>query len=346
MKKQMKNFLSICISSGILILLSSFPSEAKVNAGITAVIGETLAANTAAYSAEEILLLEAAAEAENNAIFGYKNLGVADVENHLNIRAGAGEEYKLVGKLPKNGGCEILETEGDWYKVRSGQVTGYVSAEYILTGDVAKERAMEVKSTIATTNTQTVYLRTEPNTDCTIWTAMPEGEDIEVVEDMGDWIKVNLDGDECYVYSKYVDLSEQIPKAMTLTEAIYGVGISDVRVSLVNYALQFIGNRYVWGGASLLHGADCSGFTMRIFEKYGISLPHHAASQAQYGTRVNSSEAKPGDLFFYSKGGSINHVAIYIGNGQVVHASSPSTGIKVSNAFYRTPTCVVRLLYD
>ena len=119
-----------------------------------------------------------------------------------------------------------------------------------------------------------------------------------------------------------------------------------MRVSLVNYACQFIGNPYVWGGTSLTNGADCSGFTMKIFAKYGISLPHKASLQATYGKKISSSEARPGDLFFYSGGGSINHVAIYIGNGQVVHASNPRSGIKISNAYYRTPARVVRLLGD
>ena len=143
-----------------------------------------------------------------------------------------------------------------------------------------------------------------------------------------------------------MEVSEQLPKAMTMTEIRYGEGISDVRVDMVQYACQFVGNRYVWGGTSLTNGVDCSGFTMKIYEKYGIYLPHSSSAQSGYGTRVNASEAKPGDLFFYGSGSGINHVAMYIGNGQVVHASSARTGIKISNAFYRTPICVTRLISD
>ena len=143
-----------------------------------------------------------------------------------------------------------------------------------------------------------------------------------------------------------MEVSEQLPKAMTMTEIRYGEGISDVRVDMVQYACQFVGNRYVWGGTSLTNGVDCSGFTMKIYEKYGIYLPHSSRAQSGYGTRVNASEAKPGDLFFYGSGSGINHVAMYIGNGQVVHASSARTGIKISNAFYRTPICVTRLIND
>lgn len=359
MKNNRKSFVTICMAGAVILAASSFVSSAEVNyagkisAGITQTLSQNLAAQAEVFKSASAVPMTGSAEegsaeaaAEQDTICGYVNLGIADVENHLNIREGAGEDYDLVGKLPKNGGCEILETEGEWYKIKSGKVTGYVKGEYLLTGEAAAIRAEEAKQVIATTNTQTVYLRTEPNTECTIWTAMPEDEDILVIENQGEWIKVDLDGDECYVYSEYVDISEQLPKAMTMTEVRYGEGVSDVRVSLVNYACQFIGNPYVWGGTSLTRGADCSGFTMQIFAKYGISLPHSAAAQAGYGSKVSSSEAKPGDLFFYSKGGRINHVAIYIGNGQVVHASSPSTGIKISNAFYRTPTCVRRLLSD
>lgn len=362
-----KKSLMIAMAAAVLVSVSSFPSYAAgVNAGISAVFGDNLAVQTNLNKTAETLSMTGGPEAGTTApevqaaapeaavqepaapatICGYTNLGVANVENHLNVREGAGEEYDLVGKLTKDGGCEILEAEGEWYKIQSGKVTGYVKGEYLLTGEAAAARAQEVKTTVATTNTQTVYLRTEPNTDCTIWTAMPEGEDILVIEDQGEWVKVDLDGDECYVYSEYVDLSEQLPKAMTMTEVRYGEGVSDVRVALVNYACQFIGNRYVWGGTSLTNGVDCSGFTMRIYEQYGIYLPHKASAQAGYGTRVSASEARPGDLFFYSNGSGINHVAIYIGNGQVVHASTPKSGIKISNAFYRTPACVTRLLGD
>ena len=114
---------------------------------------------------------------------------------------------------------------------------------------------------------------------------------------------------------------------------------------IVDYAMQYVGKvPYVWGGTSLTKGADCSGFVLSVFKKYGVSLPHSSVAQAGYGSKISPSEAQPGDLFFYAKGGRINHVAIYIGNGQVVHASSPSTGIRISNAFYRTPAAVRRIL--
>jgi cell wall-associated NlpC family hydrolase len=108
-----------------------------------------------------------------------------------------------------------------------------------------------------------------------------------------------------------------------------------------------VGNRYVYGGTSLTNGADCSGFVMSVFKKFGVSLPHHSGSQAGYGTKISAGDLQPGDLIFYGNSrGTINHVAIYIGNGQVVHASNKKTGIKISKYNYRSPVKYVRILQN
>ncbi len=109
-----------------------------------------------------------------------------------------------------------------------------------------------------------------------------------------------------------------------------------------SYALQFVGNPYVYGGSSLTSGADCSGFTMAVLSNFGVSLPHNAAAQSGYGTAVSMDDLQPGDLIFYGSG--IGHVAMYIGGGQVVHASNPTNGILVSNYNYRTPVAARRYL--
>jgi cell wall-associated NlpC family hydrolase len=277
-------------------------------------------------------------------LYGYTNLGVAHVDGNLNVRTEPSTEASLVGKLPNNAGCEILGVEGEWTHISSGEVEGYVKSEYLLSGDAAVAKAAEVVQTLAKVTTTTLYVREEPNTDCTIITAMPLGEELEVIEQLDGWVKVNVDSDEGYVSADYVEISTQLSTAMTMTEVRYGQGVSDVRVSLVSYATQFVGNPYVWGGTSLTRGADCSGFVLSVFAKYGVSLPHSSKAQANCGTKISSSEAQPGDLFFYGNGSGINHVAIYIGGGQVVHASSPKSGIKISSAYYRTPVKVVRIL--
>ena len=277
--------------------------------------------------------------------WGYTNLGIAHVDNHLNIRQEPSESGKLVGKLSKDAACEILSIDNGWAHIKSGKVEGYCSTDYLYMGDEAIRRAKEVASLIAVVDTETLKVREEPNTDCSVITLIPRNEELEVVEVMENgWIKFLLDDEEAYVSGDFVKVEERLEKAATLTELLYGQGVSDVRVDLVQYAKQFIGNPYVWGGTSLTNGADCSGFTMSIFKKYGINLPHHAASQANLGTKISLAEAQPGDLVFYAKNGTINHVAIYIGGGQVVHASSPKTGIKISSVNYRTPAAIRRYL--
>ena len=117
---------------------------------------------------------------------------------------------------------------------------------------------------------------------------------------------------------------------------------SSLGAQIASYATQFVGNPYVYGGASLTGGADCSGFTMAVFSHFGISLPHNAAAQSGCGTQVSLSDIQPGDLLFYDNGGGIGHVTIYIGNGQVCHASNERTGITISSISYRNPVCAVR----
>ena len=314
---------------------------AGANAMITAAIQEDAAASISAKS----VAVTAVAPVDNTT-YGYTNLGIAQLEGTLNVRKEPATDASIVGKMPNKAAAEIIETADGWYKIKSGKVEGYVSAEFIVTGDKAKELAEEYKQTVATVKTTTLNVRKEPNTDCKILAQMPKGEELTILEDLGDWVKVDLDNVEGYISKEFVDVSVQLPKAMTMTEVRFGQGVSDGRVALVSFATQFVGNPYVWGGTSLTNGADCSGFTLAIYAKYGIYLPHSSRAQANCGTRVSASEAKPGDLFFYGSGGRINHVAIYIGNGQIVHASSAKTGIKISNAYYRSPICVTRLLND
>ena len=321
-------------------------SNTNVASGVNSVVAECLE-NSVAVAKAQVSETDAVMTASGQAdMFGYTNLGIANVDGNLNVRAAATTDAKLVGKMPNNAGCEILGVEGEWTKIKSGEVEGYVKSEYLLSGDDAIARAEQAKQTIATVTTTTLYVREEPNTECTIVTSMPMGEELEVIEILEGWVKVNIDSDEGYVSADYVDISTELPKAMTMTEVRYGQGVSDVRVSLVQYATQFVGNPYVWGGTSLTRGADCSGFVLSVYANFGVSLPHSSGAQSNCGTRISASEAKPGDLFFYGNGSRINHVAIYIGNGQVVHASSPRTGIKISSAYYRNPVKVVRIIND
>lgn len=275
--------------------------------------------------------------------WGYSNLGIANVENHLNIRETPGEDGKLIGKMSNNAACEILEISDGWAHITSGKLDGYVSMDYLLTGPEAIVRASEVVELMATVTTEVLRVREQPNVDCPVITTVPYGEELEVLNVLDGWVEVDMDGEPVYVSAEYVTVAEKLSTAITMTELLYGEGVSDVRVDICQYAKQFIGNPYVWGGTSLTNGADCSGFVLRLYAKYGITLPHSSRAQANCGRRVALSEIKPGDLVFYTKGGTINHVAMYIGNGQVIHASNPRTGIKVSSVNYRTPYVAVSL---
>ena len=285
-------------------------------------------------------------EKAKNANWGYTNLGIANVDNNLNIRSTAAEDGKLVGKLPKDAACEVLDSDDTWAHIKSGKVEGYVSIEYLLTGIPAKRRAEELATTMARVTTDSLKVRAEANTDSEVITLVPNGEELEVASVEGDWVKVYLDDEEVFVSAEYVEVTSELGTAITMTELFYGQGVSDVRVDVCQYAKEFLGNPYVWGGTSLTNGADCSGYVLSIFKKYGVSLPHSSVAQANCGTTISVSEAQPGDLIFYGNGKSINHVAIYIGNGQVIHASSPKTGIRISNVSYRSPIKAVKILRD
>lgn len=278
---------------------------------------------------------------------GYTNLGMSVISSgNLNIRQEASTDSEVVGILTNHNACELLEDAGDWYKVTSGKVTGYVSKQYLVTGDEAESIAEQEIKTVATVNTETLNVRAEKSTEAAVLSQVGNSEAFTVNSVADGWVEISVDDSVGYISQDYVTLAQALPTAKTIEQVKYGDGVSDVRASVVSYALQFVGNRYVWGGTSLEKGIDCSGFTMRILGKYGISLPHSSKAQPSYGTKISASEAKPGDLFFYGSGRSISHVAIYIGNGQIVHASNKRDGIKVSNAYYRNPICVARYLPD
>lgn len=330
--------LSVMMCQGINAFAQEYTSESLMTAGM----GELY---TTILTEDEYKEL---AEKAKGAMWGYTNLGICNVEeNNLNVRKEPSEDGKMVGKFPKNAACEVLSEKDGWTHIKSGKVEGFVKSEYLLTGFGAKKKAEELASTMAVASADGVNIRELPTTEAEVVTQVASGEELEVSEIYNDqWVKVFLDDEEVYVSRDYVELKSDLNTAVTMTELLYGEGVSDVRVDLCQYAKQFLGNPYVWGGTSLTNGADCSGFVLSVFAKYGVSLPHSSQAQSNKGTSISASELKAGDLVFYAKGGVINHVAIYIGGGQVIHASSRKTGIKISNYNYRTPAKMVRILQD
>lgn len=277
----------------------------------------------------------------------YDNLGISSVDSYLNIRSEPREDGDIIGKMTSKSAGEILETseDGKWYKIKSGPVTGYVSADYILTGQAAKDEALQVAELMAIVSTDRLNAREQPTQDSKIWTQISNNERYPVTEQLDGWVGIELDTSTAYVSTDYVDVRYALPEAVKFSPLD---GNQSLRNKMVNYGLQFVGNRYVWGGNDPHTGADCSGFVKYVYSHVaGITLPRTSREQARQGTPIKSSQMRPGDLIFYANGGgTVNHVAMYIGNGQIVHAASRRSGIKISTWNYRTPYRIVNMLGD
>ena len=288
------------------------------------------------------------------AINRYDHLVISKVTNYLNVRSSPADEgdKNIIGKMPSKAAGDILETLDGWYKIRSGSITGYITSDpqYTATGQEAIDLATQAASLMAIVRTDRLNVRMEPNTDSKIWTQISKEERYPVEKQLDGWVQIDLDtgdsgngeeNDGAYISTRDNNVDVQY----ALTEAIKFSPMEEtanqqasLRSKIVNYALKFVGNPYVWGGTSLTNGADCSGFTQSVLRNFGISVPRVSREQANTGKGIKSSDMRPGDLIFYTNSkGTINHVAMYIGNGQIVHAASRRSGIKISTWNYRTP---------
>ena len=289
------------------------------------------------------------------AVYQYDNLVISKVNNYLNVRSSPKDEgnANIIGKFPSKAAGEILETADGWYKIKSGDITGYIStdSQYTATGQEARDLAMNSATLMAIVNTDRLNVRVEPNTESKIWTQISKEERYPVVQQMDGWVQIELDtgedgaeADKAYISTR----DNNVEVRYALNEAIKFSPLEEqanqqasLRNQIVNYALKFVGNPYVWGGTSLTKGADCSGFTQSVLKNFGIYIPRVSRDQARAGRAVKSSEMRPGDLIFYTNSsGVVNHVAMYIGNGQVVHAASRRSGIKISTWNYRNPAAI------
>lgn len=307
----------------------------------------------------------------------FKNLVIAKVNDYVNVRSIPSEEGEIVGKLYNKSVGSFIEEEDGWYKISSGSVEGYVKGEYCVTGDDAVDYAKEVGTRIATVTTTTLKVREQPGLDETVLGLVPIEDELIVTEELDGWVKVNIEEGDGYVSMDYVTLSTEFVKAESVAEEkarlakeeeerkaaqaaarkktsenaasgskseeggkTYANPTGSSGADVVQFAKQFVGNPYVYGGTSLTNGADCSGFVMSVYKNFGVSLPHSSAADRSVGASVNGLEnAQPGDIICYS-----GHVGIYAGNGQIVHASTSRTGIIVSSATYRSILSIRRIL--
>ena len=280
----------------------------------------------------------------------FQKLAISIAKDFVYVRKSASTGCKAIGKLHRGSAGTILGKKGAWVKISSGSLKGYVKKEYLATGADAEKLAEKygTKYAVLKKGTSVLNVREEKNTSSDIVTQLPEGKRYTVKSENADWCKVKVKGKSGYIAKEYVHTKYSFKEAKSLKkktkETVRSYASENKAESLISYAKQFIGNKYVWGGTSLTNGTDCSGFTLRVFQKFGYSLPRTSAEQAGCGSSVKLSELKPGDLVFYKRGGRVHHVAIYIGGGQIVHAAGAKWGIITSNMNYSRVSHARRIL--
>ncbi len=237
-----------------------------------------------------------------------KEYAYADVNYFLNIREGKGKNNEIVGVLYSKNLCFVIDdSDPEWVYIESGTVRGFVQREYLVTGEEAEE-----------------YVSSHGGES-----AMKLAKQL-----------IAPANNKAFRYT--MTTVRDIPTTYNYISAT----ASADRQAIISYARQFLGNPYVWGGESLTEGTDCSGFTQQIYAAFGISLPRCSYEQAEAGTKIAVEDALPGDLVFYARDGVVYHVMMYIGNGQVIHASSSTTGIIESNLNYDKVCWACRFITD
>lgn len=337
----------------------------ETNAGAVTDVAVSTETNSAAgadvagsaNTAVETGATEPNAQPEKKVSGRFKNTGISIAKDYVNIRKLPNTNSKIKGKLYRGSAAKIVKTKGKWVKIISGSVSGYIRKDYLAIGAKAEKVADKFGKTYAVVKkgTDTLNVRKKKSTEAGIVKQIGDGDSYVVKSEGSEWVKIKLSGSETgYVSKDYVSTKFRFNKAVSIKEeqagsdsdstASGGSSYSSRGAGVASYALQFIGNPYVWGGSSLTNGADCSGFTMSVYAHFGYGLPHSSASQAGCGRAISLSELQPGDLVFYRHGGSIGHVAMYIGGGRVVHAQCKRTGITTSSVNYRTPACARRII--
>lgn len=262
--------------------------------------------------------------------------------NNVNVRSNADYSASVTSQVYKNNVVYAYAQTGDWYLIQNGDSEGYVHRDFvdgIFIDQLPNKKAAAVKKaapaekTIAVATT-TLNLRAQASTSSDVLRKVAPATVMSVNNIDDEWVKVSLSDDsQGYLAKQYLKIGKESAKSELLEGIDTGSGSSKTN-DIISYAKQFLGNPYVYGGNSLTNGIDCSGFTSQIYKQFGVSLNRSSASQyANNGRYVDASDAMPGDLFFYGYSGSVSHVGIYMGDGQIIHANDSRTGVCIGNAF-------------
>lgn len=268
----------------------------------------------------------------------YLDMAFADVDTFLYIRSEPTTESEWVGKLYPDDAARIMGPVGEWTNVQSGNVTGYVYSKYITVGKKAEEKAQKIVKKKKEEKTEKKETENDNSENNNSENENPEKE--EVAEDLEQIFEYaeSKEEEEARLEKEAEEArkKEEEERKRAEEEAKEKAGSGQ---AVVDYACQFIGNPYVWGGTSLTNGADCSGFVQSVYKHFGVSLPRTSGQMRGAGTGVSYSEAIPGDVICYD-----GHVGIYMGDGQIVNAINSSKGIGVLSATYSNIITVRRIL--
>ena len=300
----------------------------------------------------------------------YANLAIAQVTDYVNVRSLPSTDGEIVGKIYNGSVAQVLATAGDnddWFQIISGDVEGFIKAEYFLYGEEAEAVIDQYVTYYATVLADRLNVREEQSADSRRIGYIDNGENVKVVEDCGDWLKVQYtDSKQGYVSAEYVSVHEEFVYAKSIEEErreeaerqalaaraqeaeqstpeVIGnitfptnqyTSNEELRTAIVDYAMQYLGNKYVHGGRSLAGGTDCSGFTSYIYKDFGYSLSRTPGGQySTNGRSVSYDEIQPGDIICYGKS-KCTHVGLYIGDGQIIHSANSRKGVIISAADY------------
>ena len=246
----------------------------------------------------------------------------------VNFRSGPGTGYSILDCLPKGASVTVTDrSNSSWYAVNYNGRDGFMSSMYLsVQADSGENGGAEVivvgEAQPGTINAMYVRFRSGPSTDSTILGEYNTGKELSVTGYSGDWTACIINGQAGYVYSQYVT---------TTKPAVSGTGGSELGRQIAEYALQFVGYNYVWGGTSPSTGFDCSGLMYYVYSQFGYQLNRVAEDQARNGVHVDPSELQPGDILCFYSNGYIGHVGMYIGNGQFVHAANSRSGVIITD---------------